>query len=216
MKPFLASFLSDYGAVFALLTLCVFFSVVTYSEQFPTGAVAARQLAAHVQEQFGKTPRVLIAARDQGDDVIFADELERNLADSGARVMAVVKGEPKDAREALLKIVASGGALDVIVGTQSTASWLVFADLKADFPALGEPRVLKPRSYGWPNFLKSENLLNIANQIAVIAIVAIGMTMVIITGGIDLSAGSLIALAAVLAAMFIRDWAGRSTRRRWA
>ncbi len=41
-----------------------------------------------------------------------------------------------------------------------------------------------------------------------IAIVAIGMTMVIITGGIDLSVGSLIALAAVLAAGFIRDYAG--------
>jgi ribose transport system permease protein len=56
--------------------------------------------------------------------------------------------------------------------------------------------------------LKSENLLNIANQIAVIAIVAIGMTIVIITGGIDLSVGSLIALSAVLAARFIRDYAG--------
>jgi ribose transport system permease protein len=42
----------------------------------------------------------------------------------------------------------------------------------------------------------------------VIAIVAIGMTMVIITGGIDLSVGSLIALSAVLAAKFIRDFAG--------
>ena len=41
-----------------------------------------------------------------------------------------------------------------------------------------------------------------------IAIIAIGMTMVIITGGIDLSVGSLIALSAVLAAMFIRDAAG--------
>jgi len=208
MKPSLASFLSEYGTAFALVALCLFFSVVTYSEQSPTGAVAARQLAAHVQDQFGKTPRVLIAARDQGDDVIFADELQRILTDSGARVLAVVKGEPKDAREALLKIVASGGPLDVVAGTQTTAAWLVFSDLKADFPALGTPRILKPRSYRWPNFLKSENLLNIANQIAVIAIVAIGMTMVIITGGIDLSVGSLIALAAVLVAMFIRDWAG--------
>jgi ribose transport system permease protein len=68
--------------------------------------------------------------------------------------------------------------------------------------------VITPASYRWPNFLKSENLLNIANQIAVIAIVAIGMTLVIITGGIDLSVGSLIALAAVLAAGFIRDQAG--------
>ena len=44
--------------------------------------------------------------------------------------------------------------------------------------------------------------------IVVIAIVAIGMTMVIITGGIDLSVGSLLALTAVLAARFIRDYAG--------
>jgi ribose transport system permease protein len=65
-----------------------------------------------------------------------------------------------------------------------------------------------PRSYRWPNFLKSENLLNIANQIAVIAIVAVGMTMVIITGGIDLSVGSLLALSAVLTARLIRDFAG--------
>ena len=44
-------------------------------------------------------------------------------------------------------------------------------------------------------FLKVSNLLNIANQIAVIAILAIGMTLVIITAGIDLSVGSLIAFS---------------------
>jgi ribose transport system permease protein len=84
----------------------------------------------------------------------------------------------------------------------------VFTDLKTDFPALGNPRILTPRNYRWPNFLKAENLLNIANQIAVIAIVAIGMSMVIITGGIDLSVGSLLALSSVLASRFIRDFAG--------
>ncbi|MCK6501140.1 MAG: ABC transporter permease, partial [Nitrospira sp.] len=98
--------------------------------------------------------------------------------------------------------------LDVIACAQSAGGWLVFADLRSDFPALGEPRLLVPHSYRWPNFLKSENLLNIANQIAVIAIIAIGMTIVIITGGIDLSVGSLLALSAVLAARFIRDYAG--------
>jgi ribose transport system permease protein len=68
--------------------------------------------------------------------------------------------------------------------------------------------LVAPRSHRWPNFLKAANLLNIANQIAVIAILAIGMTVVIITGGIDLSVGSLLALSAVLSARFIRDWAG--------
>jgi ribose transport system permease protein len=51
-------------------------------------------------------------------------------------------------------------------------------------------------------------LLNIADQIVVIAILAIGMTLVIITGGIDLSVGSLIALGAVGTGLLIRDYAG--------
>ena len=208
MKPSLARLLTDYGMVLVLVLLCAFFSVVTITEQSPAGETAAKQVAAGIAGQFGKSPRVLIAAREQDDDAAFAKRLESELAASGAQVIAVVKGEPKDAREALQKIAASGVKIDAIACTQATAAWGVFSDLKGDFPALGEPRVVKPRSYRWPNFLKSENLLNIANQIAVIAIIAIGMTLVIITGGIDLSVGSLIALSAVLAAMFIRDFAG--------
>lgn len=201
-------FLADYGMILVLVLLCAFFSVVTYSDQSPTGEAAAKQVVSTIQQQFGKTPRVLIAASDQPGDAAFAASMERELAASGGQVVATVKGEPKDAREALVKISAGGGKLDAIACTQVTGAWLVFSDLKTDFPALGEPRVVTPRSYRWPNFLKSENLLNIANQIAVIAIVAIGMTMVIITGGIDLSVGSLLALSAVLAARFIRDFAG--------
>ena len=48
-----------------------------------------------------------------------------------------------------------------------------------------------------------ENLLNIADRIVVIAVIAIGMTMVIITAGIDLSVGSLVALSAVTGTWFI-------------
>jgi ribose transport system permease protein len=201
-------FLADYGMILVLVLLCAFFSVVTYSDQSPTGEAAAEQVVSAIEQQFGKTPRVLIAASDQPGDAAFAASIERELAASGAQVVATVKGEPKDAREALVKINTAGGKLDAIACTQVTGAWLVFSDLKTDFPALDEPRIVTPRSYRWPNFLKSENLLNIANQIAVIAIVAIGMTMVIITGGIDLSVGSLLALSAVLAARFIRDFAG--------
>jgi ribose transport system permease protein len=201
-------FLTDYGMILVLVLLCVFFSVVTYSDQSPKGEAGAKQVVTAIGQQFGKAPRVLIAASDQPDDVPFAASIERDLTATGAQVLATVKGSPKDARDALMKINAAGGKLDAIACTQVTGDWLVFSDLKTDFPALGEPRVITPRSYRWPNFLKSENLLNIANQIAVIAIVAIGMTMVIITGGIDLSVGSLLALSAVLAARFIRDYAG--------
>jgi ribose transport system permease protein len=63
-------------------------------------------------------------------------------------------------------------------------------------------------SYRWPTFLKADNLLNVANQIAVVAIIAIGMALVIVTGGIDLSVGSLIALSAVGTAIIVRDHGG--------
>lgn len=51
-----------------------------------------------------------------------------------------------------------------------------------------------------PAFLKTRNLLNVVRQISVIGLIGMGVTIVIITTGIDLSSGSVIALAAVIAA----------------
>ena len=45
-----------------------------------------------------------------------------------------------------------------------------------------------------PHFLTVSNLLNVLEQSAINAIVAAGMTFVIISGGIDLSVGSVLAL----------------------
>jgi ribose transport system permease protein len=50
------------------------------------------------------------------------------------------------------------------------------------------------------NFLKSSNLINIARQVSITAIASVGMTMVMITGGIDLSIGALGAFTGVIAA----------------
>ena len=47
-------------------------------------------------------------------------------------------------------------------------------------------------------FLQTQNLLNVVTQVAAIGIIAIGMTFVIITLGIDLSVGSILAVAAVV------------------
>jgi ribose transport system permease protein len=49
-----------------------------------------------------------------------------------------------------------------------------------------------------PTFLTFNNLGNVGQQIAVISIVALGGTLVIISGGIDLSVGSIVALASVV------------------
>lgn len=199
---------TEYGMVLVLLLLGVFFSVATISEQSPVGEVAAKGVATEIAALPGDSLRIFIAVGNEPDDAVFASTLEQELKGSGRTVIAVSKGEPKDAREALVKINTAGEKLDFIACTPTAGAWLVFADLKTDFPGLGSPRMVMPKSYRWPNFLKADNLLNIANQIAVIAIMAIGMTMVILTGGIDLSVGSLLALSAVIATGFIRDFAG--------
>lgn len=55
-------------------------------------------------------------------------------------------------------------------------------------------------------FLSANNLINIGVQSAVVAIIAIGMTLVIITAGIDLSVGSVAALAGVLGALLVVEY----------
>jgi inositol transport system permease protein len=53
-----------------------------------------------------------------------------------------------------------------------------------------------------PAFLTKINLINIVRQISVIGLIALGVTGVIVTAGIDLSSGSVVGLACVVAAAF--------------
>ena len=55
-----------------------------------------------------------------------------------------------------------------------------------------------------PYFLTSQNLINVLKQSSINACIAVGMTMVIISGGIDLSVGSIAALAAVVGASLLK------------
>lgn len=57
--------------------------------------------------------------------------------------------------------------------------------------------------FSWraPQFLTLDNFLNIGLSLAIIGILAVGMTAVILTGGIDLSVGAVIAIAGVVSAM---------------
>ncbi|SEG01435.1 ribose transport system permease protein [Caloramator fervidus] len=54
-----------------------------------------------------------------------------------------------------------------------------------------------------PRFLNINNLLNVLTQVSVNAVIAIGMSFVILTGGIDLSVGSILAVTGALAASLI-------------
>lgn len=53
-----------------------------------------------------------------------------------------------------------------------------------------------------PSFLTLQNILNVLRQSSIIGIIAIGMTFVIIKGGIDLSVGSILGFSAVVATSF--------------
>ncbi len=54
-----------------------------------------------------------------------------------------------------------------------------------------------------PRFLDGQNLLNLSLQVSIVGLMAIGSTIVILTGGIDLSPGSMVALLTMLMALFI-------------
>ena len=66
-------------------------------------------------------------------------------------------------------------------------------------------------SFMSPVFLTQSNLLNIVRQVSVIGTISLGVTLVIISKGIDLSSGSTLALAAVMAASVGQagDWAAK-------
>ena len=57
-----------------------------------------------------------------------------------------------------------------------------------------------------PNFLLSNNLQNLARQIGAFGIFSIGLGLVIITGGIELSVGSMMALLGVLLSMMLTEY----------
>jgi ribose transport system permease protein len=57
-----------------------------------------------------------------------------------------------------------------------------------------------------PNFLLAINLQNLARQIGAFGIFSIGLGLVIMTGGIELSVGSLMALLGVLLSMMLTEW----------
>lgn len=54
-----------------------------------------------------------------------------------------------------------------------------------------------------PNFLTIDNLMNILRQTSVNAVIAMGMTFVILTAGIDLSVGSILAFTGAVCASLV-------------
>jgi ribose transport system permease protein len=199
--------LSGYGMLGVLLLLCALFSALTLRDQHPTGAAAARELARALAARADTAASVLALARDNAEERAFLADLTTRLRDAGfTRVRSVAAGPP-EFRAACEELAAADGPRYLL--TLQTNLPAVRA-IQSGLPEHTRPVILSPAPYRWPTFLLVDNLRNVANQIAVIAIVAVGMTLVIITAGIDLSVGSLIALSAVVCAWLVQAFGGQA------
>jgi ribose transport system permease protein len=203
-QAFQRPFVRDYGMVFVLMLLVVLFSALTVNLQHPSGEAAGRLVADTIVEEHGDTARVIVVGRDTAEDRKFTTAVAERLKESGVNVLDVVNGSAIDVRKSIQAIVDSGQGIDAIAANDVTAKWAVYDQ----FRSIESAQRVTPRPYLWPDFLKLSNLTGVANQTAIYAIIAIGMTMVIITAGIDLSVGSLVALAAVISSLIVRDMGG--------
>ncbi len=191
-----------------LVLLAALFSVLTIREQEPSGGRAADGLIRNGREALVPGRAVVIATRASAEDAAFAGALRTRLERRGITVAGTIAGDPSEIREGLERIAAANPGSMVVATRESSAP--VVRVLLQSIPALSAAPLLTPPSHRWPTFLLPDNLRNVADEIAVIAIVAVGMTLVILTGGIDLSVGSLIALAAVVAAGLIGHLGGEN------
>jgi ribose transport system permease protein len=207
VKAQIASWFGRQGMLAVLVMLGGFFSLATLRDETPVGSAAAEQ---EVRRLGSPKPgdSFLVIARDTDEDRTFATAAESAAVRAGWISAGITFGEPRDARVRLQQLAATNAPLRAILTLPECASWPVLTGLAEKYPTLGSLRVLTPESTRWPVFLTRQNLLNVANQIVVVAILSVGLTLVILTGGIDLSVGSLVALAAVLSTRLVRDHLG--------
>ncbi len=200
-------FLSQYGMLVILILLGVFFSILTIHEQQPSGKRAAESIARQIsQSNDTYLKNILIIVQDNDDDRQLAALVEKLLSEDSTVKVKTLWGSPAEVKDSLTTCSEAFREYQGFVTTQAYRP--VVQSIKTQFPLYTAVPVVTPLAYRWPTFLLASNIRNVANQITVIAIIAIGMTMVIITSGIDLSVGSLIALSAVVTAWLVERMGG--------
>jgi len=195
---------SKYSMVLVLLGLCIFFSVMTVSEQRPTPKEAVEEVwgGQRAPMEWG----TVVVASSSPEDLEFAEEFGEawKLAGVMSPSDRVWVGSPQEIRK---KIMEQQGQEIRLILAPGARNWVLFEDMESKFPGQSIELTVVGGSR-WPNFLKRQNLINVVNRIVEIGILAVGMTLVILTGGIDLSVGSLIALSSVVTTVLIRDYFG--------
>ena len=198
----------DYGMILVLLGLCLLFSLLTLKEQSPDSDSAANQMITQIEESFSKDDIIITVGAFNKESEPFAQSLHRKLTSKDFDKVQLVTGIPRDLRLLLDELQQKGNKPAAILASGDVLKWRILELLPQIYPEFKECRIVYPETYYWPDFLKQSNLLAIVDRIVVIAVIAIGMTMVIITGGIDLSVGSLIAVSAVISTVIMKMMGG--------
>lgn len=201
-----------FGPLIVLLLLCLLFTVRSVSEFHPQSPADGTQLARDVVKQYGTQANVIVLAGYGDDNQRFAEAVQAELHAQGVGESAtrMFTGIPLKIRGFLDALPADFSPVTVVATNRRTAEAKLLAPerLHARGGAFAETAVAMPESYSWPAFLTVDNFRNLLNNSAQVAIVAVGMTLVILAAGIDLSVGSVMALAGVMTAVSINSWFG--------
>ena len=202
----MAKLLDEHGMLIILFLVASALCLATLRPHETSGRAAGLRMGEWLAARQA-TGNIVVIATDTADDQMFLEALKEAVSKAGVDVLGSMGG-PIDARKALEKAAGLTEVPTAIVCSRSASDWILLKEKGSIFPGLAKVPLITPEEGVWPAFLTRANLLNIANQIAVISIISIGMTVVVAIGGIDLSVGSLVALSGVLAADFIRHNGG--------
>jgi ribose transport system permease protein len=199
-KEKFSTLLSDYGMILVLILLVFVFSLSTFKEVAAEGAGAGFNLADKVSAQNPKDA-VLIVMNTE-NDLKLKEAFLKGIKGKGINVKIISVENPQEAKRGLKSLITEVAADCLIVCSKQTGNWTFFNTLGH----FKNSQKLIPQTETRSSFLSSGNLYSLPRKTAKTAIIAIGMTMVIITAGIDLSVGSLVALASVISAMLLSSF----------
>ncbi|MFH1737813.1 MAG: hypothetical protein ABIH23_02310 [bacterium] len=207
----------DYGMLLVLILVCICLSWATMREGEILGGIeGGRQLAALAADTVPQGQFIVIAPPEDEEsiDLPDLDTVVETLRERGCAVVAILPHLA--ARAAFLDQTRElcderPDISGFVLVNPARERWLQGVLRGRD--AKGTLKIILPVHSRESVFLKPENLVNVVRQASGIAIIAAGMTMVIITGGIDLSVGSLVALSGVVTALCLKQAGGIPT---WA
>ncbi len=215
-----SSAFQNYGMVFILILLGAAVSVATWKPwDFHAGKKGGRLAAQAVAGQGVSGPVYLlaIAPADAERDYTSAFAAFRSAVAEAHTPVQVEKQQvftdmadaPRQLRLLLNQAVtAEATPAALVCFTQSSAQRAreILPQLASALrrPGLARLPTISPPMKSRSIFLSYDNIMTVIRQSALTAIMAVGMTMVIITGGIDLSVGSLLALIGVICALVLK------------